>query len=101
MSSEDDESTNGGGPSSSEFPAIRAGIPELVLEQFEGGPVLLLDKSLFSSIVAMQSTNIRLDSLDPRGLITVMFGGRASDVVRSCSMGSSAMVADTNIGTFL
>ena len=101
MSSEDDESTNGGGPSSSEFSAIRAGIPELVLESFEGGPVLLLDKSLFSSIVAIQSTSIRLDFLDPRGSITVMFGGRASGVVKSCSMGSSAMVADTNTGTFL
>ena len=93
VSSEDDESTNGGGPSSSEVSARRTGIPELELEPSEG--------TLFSSNVAMQSTGGRLDFLDLCGSITVMLGGRANGVIELCSIGSSAVVADTSTATFL
>ena len=100
VSSEDDESINGGGPSSSECAAIKAGIPELELEPSEGVPDFSLGKSLVSSMVAIRSTNCWRDFLVQRGAITVMFGGRClSSAIGSYSAGSSAMVADSNIGT--
>ena len=89
MSSEDDES-------------IMAGIPELVLEPSAGVSDLSLGKSLLSSMVAIRSTTCWRVFLVRRGAIKVMFGGRClSRAIGSYSAGSSAMVADSSIGTLL